>query len=161
MKIAVREIKNEDGPTVVRILRRACATVAERFGLTPENCPKNLAFCTEDRVREDLERGLRYYFLEEGAEVCGCVALEKARPEVCYLERLAVLPERRSQGFGTALVHHALTEAAKIGAARVEIGIISEDTRLKDWYGRFGFVQTGTKTFDHLPFVVAFMAKEL
>ena len=47
------------------------------------------------------------------------------------------------------------------GVTRVEIGIISEDTQLKDWYRQFGFVQTGTKAFDHLPFVVAFMAKEL
>jgi len=157
----IRPANADDIQTVVDVLRRACATVAERFGLTPENCPKNPAFYTEDRVQADLERGVRYYFLEEDTEVCGCVALEKAKPEVCYLERLAVLPESRSQGFGTALMHHALAEAAKIGATRVEIGIISEDTRLKDWYGRFGFVQTGTRAFDHLPFVVAFMAKEL
>ncbi|UCD48559.1 MAG: GNAT family N-acetyltransferase [Phycisphaerales bacterium] len=159
--MTIRPIDNDEIQTVVSVLRRAFATVAERFGLTPENCPKNLAFCTEDRIKDDLERGLRYYFLEDGAEVCGCVALEQARADMCYLGRLAVLPEHRSRGFGTALVRHALEQARAIGVTRVEIGIISEDTRLKDWYGRFGFVQTGTKTFDHLPFLVAFMAKEL
>ena len=159
--MTIRPAHADDIQTVVSVLRRACATVAERFGLTPENCPKSPAFYTEDRVKDDLERGHRYYLLEDGAEVCGCVALEQARPDMCYLGRLAVPGEHRSRGFGQALVHHALAEAAKIGATRVEIGIISEDTRLKEWYGRFGFVQTGTKTFDHLPFVVAFMAKEL
>ncbi len=159
--MTIRPIGSDEIQTVVNVLRQACATVAERFGLTPENCPKNLAFCTEDRIKDDLERGLRYYFLEDGTEICGCVALEQARPDMCYLGRLAVLPEHRSKGFGTVLLHHALDQARTIGATRVEIGIISEDARLKDWYRRFGFVETGTKTFDHLPFVVAFMAKEL
>jgi GNAT superfamily N-acetyltransferase len=72
-----------------------------------------------------------------------------------------VPPEHRCHGYGTALVRHALKRAREIGVQRVEIGIISEDAELKAWYGRFGFVLTGTKTFDHLPFVVAFMAKEL
>ncbi|MDP1270971.1 hypothetical protein, partial [Klebsiella pneumoniae] len=78
--------------TLASLLRRACATVARRFGLTEENCPKSPAFYTEDRVKADLERGVQYYFLEELDQVCGCVALEKARPDVGYLERLAVLP---------------------------------------------------------------------
>jgi len=157
----IRPANADDIPTTVSVIRRACATVAERFGLTPENCPKNPAFYTEDRLRDDLARGVRYYFLEENAKVRGCVALEQAEPDVCYLERLAVLPEHRARGLGTALVHHALDQARAFGVSRVEIGIISEDVALKTWYRKFGFVQTSTRTFEHLPFVVAFMAVEL
>jgi len=146
---------------VVSVLRRACATVAQRFALTEENCPKSPAFYTEDRARADFERGVQYYFLEERGEVCGCVALEKARPGIGYLERLAVLPEHRSKGFGSALVRHVLAQARSMGLERVGIGIIAEDESLREWYGRFGFVLTGTRKFDHLPFVVAFMEKEL
>ncbi|MHC4435391.1 MAG: GNAT family N-acetyltransferase, partial [Planctomycetota bacterium] len=87
-------------------------------------------------------------------------ALEKAGPEVCYLERLAVLPEHRGKGCGKMLVEHVFDKAAQNGSKRVEIGIISEDTKLRDWYERFGFVLKSTKTFDHLPFVVAFMAAQ-
>ena len=43
----------------------------------------------------------------------------------------------------------------------MEIGVISEDTELKDWYRKFGFVQKNTKKFEHLPFIVAFMFVEL
>ncbi len=159
--MTIRPACVEDIPMVTSLLRRACATVAKRFGLTQENCPKSPAFYTEERVKADLERGVQYYFLEEGAEVCGCVALEKARPEIGYLERLAVLPERRSKGFGSALVRHVLARAESMGLERVGIGIIAEDEPLKEWYRRFGFVLTGTRQFDHLPFVVAFMEKEL
>jgi ribosomal protein S18 acetylase RimI-like enzyme len=147
--------------TLVDVIRRACATVAKRFALTPQNCPKTAAFYTMDRLRADLDRGVQYYLLEDNTEACGCVALENAKPGVCYLERLAVLPEHRSKGFGTALVRHAFAEAMAMGIRRIEIGIIAEDTRLKQWYRRFGFELTGTKTFDHLPFLVAFMATDL
>jgi N-acetylglutamate synthase-like GNAT family acetyltransferase len=159
--MTIRPAHTDDVRTVVSLLRRACATVARRFGLTEENCPKSPAFYTEDRVKADLERGVQYYFLEEQGEVCGCVALEKARPDVGYLERLAVLPEHRSKGYGGALVRHVLTQAESMGLKRIGIGIIDEDAPLREWYRRFGFVLTGTKKFDHLPFTVAFMEKEL
>lgn len=159
--MTIRPARTDEGQTIVDVLRHACATVAERFGLTPENCPKSPAFYTLERVQADFERGVRYYLLEEGTDIRGCVALEKAKPDACYLERLAVLPECRSQGYGKALVDHALAQARTLGVERVEIGIIAEDTRLADWYRRRGFVETGTRTFDHLPFTVGFMARQL
>ena len=143
------------------LLRQAFQEVAERFGLTIENCPKNLAFCTEQRVLGDFERGAAFWVLERGGQPCGCVAIEQARADVCYLERLAVLPRCRGQGYGTRLVEHAFSRARQAGAKRVEIGIIAADERLRAWYESFGFVQTGTKQFEHLPFVVAFLRRTL
>lgn len=159
--MTIRPAQADETQTVVSVLRRACATVAKRFDLTEKNCPKSPAFYTEDRVRADFERCVQYYFVEERGEVCGCAALDKARPEIGYLERLAVLPEHRSKGYGSALVRHVLAQARSMRLERVGIGIIAEDEPLKEWYGRFGFVLTGTRRFDHLPFVVAFMEKEL
>ncbi len=157
----IREANEMDVDALVTLLRDSFRDVAERFGLTVENCPMNLAFCTEQRIRSDLERGLRYYILEQDSQLCGCVALEKAGPDVCYLERLAVLPEHRKKGYGRVLVDQIFDQARRIGAEMVEIGIIAEDTELRDWYGKFGFVYKSTKRFDHLPFVVAFMSAEL
>jgi N-acetylglutamate synthase-like GNAT family acetyltransferase len=159
--MVIRAANSEDAGVLIDILRQSFATVAERFGLTQENCPKHIAFYTEARLQEDIHRGMQFYVLEESGHVCGCVALEPARPGVCYLGRLGVLPSHRSKGFGRMLVRHALTEAAKTGVTRVEIGIIAADSQLRDWYRQFGFEQTGTKEFPHLPFVVAFMAMEL
>jgi len=159
--MTIRPVQADEGPLVVDLLRRSFATVAERFGLTMENCPKNMAFYTEQRYTEDVDRGMRYHLLEIDGQIRGCVALEPARTKTIYLGRLAVLPEHRSRGLGRALVHHILAEAKQMGIQRVEIGIIEEDTHLKDWYRKFGFEPTGTKTFDHLPFLVGFMAKEL
>jgi len=59
------------------------------------------------------------------------------------------------------LVNYALNEAKKLGAHRVEIGIISHQVELKEWYKKLGFSTKTESQFEHLPFVVAFMTKEL
>jgi diamine N-acetyltransferase len=159
--MTIRPVHGGEVATIVDVLRRSFAGVAQRFALTAENCGKNPAFCTEQRVIDEQVKGVVFYFLEDDGQVRGCVAMERANQDAVYLERLAVLPEHRSKGFGQALVSHVFTEAKAAGARRVEIAVISEDTLLKKWYERFGFVQTSTRKFDHLPFVVAFMAKQL
>ncbi len=157
----IRDTNEADVSMLAALLRESFRDVAERFELTVENCPKNLAFCTAQRVEADIERGLSFYIIEHDERPCGCVALEKASPDVCYLERLAVLPGHRRKGYGKILVEHLFDKAAGSGSQRVEIGIIAEDTKLRNWYGKFGFVLKSTKTFDHLPFVVAFMSTRI
>ena len=157
----IRDANETDVGILAALMRESFRDVAERFELTVENCPKNLAFCTDQRIEADVERGLSFYILDKDDRPCGCVALEKASPDVCYLERLAVLPEHIRKGCGKMLIEHLFDKAAGRGSQRVEIGIIAEDTKLRSWYEKFGFVLKGTKTFDHLPFVVAFMAAEM
>ena len=159
--MTIRSIRDNENTTVADVLRRSFVDVAQRFALTEGNCGKNPAFCTEERVIEERAKGAEFYLLEDGGQICGCVAMERPRPEVVYLERLGVVPEHRSKGFGRALVHHVFAEARAAGAGRVEIAIIAQDMPVKNWYRQFGFVETSTRKFDHLPFVVAFMAKEL
>ena len=75
--------------------------------------------------------------------------------------RLAVLPEHRGKGYGKMLVQHVFKKARRIGAKRVEIAMISKDRKLKNWYKKLGFIQKGTKKYDHLPFIVAFLYTEI
>ncbi len=46
-----------------------------------------------------------------------------------------------------ALASHVLAEAKRLGATRVEIGIIAEHTELKEWYEKFGFIETAAGRF--------------
>ena len=108
-----------------------------------------------------MEKGARYFVLDAEGISCGCVALEPASPEVCYLERLAVLPPQRRRGYGKALVDRVLHEAKELGAQHVDIGIIAEHTELREWYRKIGFVEQTTATFPHLPFQVLFMSLAL
>jgi Acetyltransferase (GNAT) family. len=129
-----------------------------RFDLTKENAPRHPSNCTEDWIKKDMERGVTYYALENKNLIVGCVALEQANSEVCYLERLAVMSNQRRQCFGKALVTHVLSEAKLLGAHHVNIGIIADQTELKKWYKGIGFVEGESKEFPHLPFRVTFMS---
>jgi ribosomal protein S18 acetylase RimI-like enzyme len=157
----IRTCNREDVGVLAETIRGAFRDVAGRFGLTEENCPRHASNCTADWIEKDMDRGVTYFVLESEGRVAGSVALERAKPEVCYLERLAVLPDRRRRGFGKALVGHALSEAGVRGCRRVGIGVIADQAELKDWYRRFGFVETESREFPQLPFLVTFMSCEL
>lgn len=157
----IRTCTREDVDILAETIRGSFRGVAERFGLTEENCPRHASNCTADWIEKDMDRGVTYFALESEGRTVGSVALERAKPEVCYLERLAVLPDQRTRGFGKALVSHVLSEAGRLGCHEVRIGVIADQAELKEWYRRLGFVETESREFAHLPFLVTFMSCEL
>ena len=157
----IRRCTQKDIEVLVETIRESFQDVAERFGLTEENAPRHPSNCTAEWIQQEMGRGVTYFILESGNMVSGCVALEVAGSQGCYLERLGVLPNQRRHGFGKALVSHVLSEAKLLGALHVDIGVIAEDTELKAWYNRLGFIEAETKEFPHLPFRVTFMSHDL
>jgi ribosomal protein S18 acetylase RimI-like enzyme len=157
----IRAAGSTDVPVLSGLIRVSFRDVAERFALTLANCPKHPSNRTDEWIENDFARGVAYYIFESDGTPVGCVALEKANPDLCYLERLGVLPQSRRKGFGKALVDHVFYEARALGAKQIGIGIISDDMELKLWYRRIGFVEKETKEFAHLPFLVTFMSYEL
>ena len=157
----IRAAGPADVPLLSSLIRVSFRDVAERFTLTLENCPTHPSNCADEWIENDLARRVAYYILESDGKPVGCVALEKANPDLCYLERLGILPQSRRKGFGKALVDHVFAEARALGAKQISIGIISADTELKLWYQKIGFLERETKEFAHLPFLVTFMSYEL
>jgi N-acetylglutamate synthase-like GNAT family acetyltransferase len=157
----IRQANEEDINVLINIIRNSYRSVAKKFELTKENCPRFLGFCAQERVKIDFEKGFQYYILEQDHQPIGCIALEKASQDMCYLGRLAVLPGQRKKGYGKMLVNHLFEQAREAGVGKVEIGMISKDRKLKNWYEKLGFVQTGTKKFDHLTFEVAFLSADI
>ena len=158
-EITIREGVETDIPKIVQIIREAFYEVAIRFGLTEANCPKHPSNCKADWIEDALVKGARYFILDSEGLSCGCVALEQAGHEVCYLERLGVLPAQQHRGYGRALVEQVLHEARVLGARQVDIGIIAAHIELKDWYRKIGFIEQKKAHFPHLPFEVLFMSK--
>jgi GNAT superfamily N-acetyltransferase len=157
----IRKAGPADAALLSALIREAFRDVAEWFRLNRENCPRHPSNCTVEWIATDFSRGAVYFILERQGLPVGCAALERADAEQCYLERLAVLPAHRRNGFGRALVAHLLAEARLWGAARVGIGIIAADAALRRWYRKLGFSEGETKTFAHLPFRVTFMRYDL
>lgn len=159
--IHIREANSADICLLSRLVRQSYREVADRFELTPANCPKHPSNCTDEWIENDFERGGSYFILEHRGIPAGCIAIEKAEADLCYLERLAVLPHERKNGLGSQLVEHAFHTARRLGSKKISIGIIAAQTELKQWYRKFGFVEGETREFSHLPFMVTFMICEL
>ena len=157
----IRAAVRDDIPMLAKLIREANRDVAERFHLTPENAPKHTSNCQNDWIETAMDKGVAFYVLECEQVPCGCVAMEHAKPELCYLERLAVLPRYRRRGFGEALVRHVFHEAHQRQIQRVEIGTIAEHVELTRWYEKLGFTLKETRAFPHLPFQVAFLGIDL
>ena len=129
--IHIREASSADVALLSQLIRLSYRDVAARFKLTPANCPKHPSNYTDEWVENDFARGVSYYLLEPRGLPAGCVAVEKANPDLCYLERLAVLPHERKKGLGSQLIKHVFRRAQELGAKNISIGIIAKQTELK------------------------------
>ena len=156
--LEIRKATRKEIVLLTEIIRSSFRDVADSFNLTPGNCPKHASNCTTEWIKKDMKRGVTYFILVDEGHASGCVALERPNSELIYLERLAVLPDRRKRGLGKALVDHVFKEAKRAGAKCVNIGIIAAQAELKNWYQKIGFEEMETKEFVHLPFRVTFMS---
>jgi ribosomal protein S18 acetylase RimI-like enzyme len=133
------------------------------FALTEATAPTNPAFVTEAKLKEYLGKPVALYGLLENDLLIGCVAIEKSKhdKDTFYIERLAVAPEVRHQGYGDQLLRYAFEQIREAGGVTASIGLMDNNDRLKRWYQAKGFVQTACKTTEHLPFKICNMSKAL
>jgi diamine N-acetyltransferase len=156
-EILIRKAESREAAILADLIAGSHLDVAQKFNLTPQNCPKHPSNCEDDWIKNDFARGVTYFLLDYVDEPVGCIAIERANQDQFYLERLSVLPGYRHRGFGKVLVDHVLNLARTEGAALVGIGTIAEHTLLTAWYQKLGFLEKETKVFPHIPFTVLFM----
>jgi len=152
----------EDVSAVLKVLNLSHGTIARDFNFTKEDNPTNNAFIDEKTLREQLKNGIALYGLKMNNRLVGCIAIEKSKREVdtYYIEKVSVLPEFRHQGIGVRLMDFATDKIKNAGGKIISIALIDSNSKLKKWYLSQGFVETGFKDFEHLPFRVCFMRKE-
>ena len=143
-----------------KVIRESFITVANDFNLTRENAPTNPAFIEGDTLNKMYEKNISMFTVYKSDVQIGFVAIESGLTPY-YMEKLAILPEYRHKGYGIKVMDFVMRFVKSRGGKRVSIGIINENTVLKNWYISYGFRETGTKTYPHLPFTVCFMEKEL
>jgi len=99
------------------------------------------------------------YGLYDAEKLIGYVAVSKVNDidDTYEIHHLSVVPEYRHKSYGKLLLDHCKAIVKELGGIRINIGIIEENTVLKNWYVENGFVHTGTKTFDFLPFTSGYM----
>ncbi|MGB4657689.1 MAG: GNAT family N-acetyltransferase [Mobilitalea sp.] len=157
MEYVISEVEDNDLEECVEVIHQGFATVAKDFGLTIENCPTNGAFIPVDRLIAERENGQLMYKMIDKGRIIGYMQLEKSKEDKYFLQKLVVLPEYRHLGYGRKLLDYSQDVVQKAGGNYISIGIIEENTILKDWYLAYGFHTTGIRKFEHLPFTVGFM----
>ncbi len=96
-----------------------------------------------DRLVELLGAGSTSALLAGDPAVA--VALLTSRPNVWYdgpvllLDELYVVPGRRGQGIGTALMERLLTDATAAGVSLIEVNVDEPDVDAQRFYQRHGF----------------------
>lgn len=62
-----------------------------------------------------------------------------------HINNLALRPQFRAQGLGTALLHHVLAEARVLGARRATLEMRASNDPARRLYERLGFYVAGTR----------------
>ncbi|EHQ91164.1 GNAT family N-acetyltransferase [Desulfosporosinus youngiae] len=158
-KAHIKEITTEESlANSLKVIKDSFITVARQLSLTEENCPSNPAFTNLENLKKMKDKDIRMFGLFEKGNQIGFVAIEKT-DDIFYIERLSVLPGYRHKGYGKLLIDFVFNYVKAQGAKKVSIGIINENSVLKNWYIMYGFNETGLKRYEHLPFTVCFMEK--
>ena len=158
----IKQVENREQLNIcLEIIRSSFITVAEEFGLTENNCPSHTAFMTIDKLEKQFDYGRPMFLSYQDDIPVGYFSLAKCRDKEWELNNLAVLPEYRHLGIGKAMVDYAVATVKNYGGNKISIGIIEENSILKNWYLNLGFKHISTRKFEHLPFVVGFMELEI
>lgn len=143
------------------IIHRSFATVADEFGMTENNCSSHTAFMTIDKLEKQFDEDRPMFLFYQSEIPIGYFSLAKCNDSEWELNNLAVLPEYRHLGIGKAMVDYAIAIVKNCDGTKISIGIIEENTILKNWYLKLGFKHISTRKFEHLPFTVGFMELEI
>lgn len=156
----IKQINNTDElHNSVKVIQQSFITVAQQFNLTEENAPTNAAFISFQDLNKMQQKGIKMFGAFEGTTQIGFAAIEKSENNIYFLEKISIIPEYRHNGYGKRIMDFVFDYVAKEGGRKVSIGMINENTVLKDWYLKYGFIEKGVKNFTHLPFGVCFMEK--
>ena len=87
----------------------------------------------------------RLYVLRlPGCRVAGYIATWVILDEV-HINNLAVRPEHRGRGYGSALLTHALADGARQGAPKATLEVRRSNEAARRLYERFGFHVAGVR----------------
>ena len=146
---------------ITLLLRHAFLPLARDMGLTEENCPQYVAFMTRERLLAQLDHPGAYCLgIREGRQWVGFVAVAPYR-DTYEITRLAVAPEYRHKGYGSALMDAACQIARRMGLTQIGLGIVNENAVLKAWYQKQGFIPGQPFCLPGVPYTICGMLKQL
>lgn len=91
-------------------------------------------------------RGVSYCFLarDDAGATVGFCSFWRVLDEL-HINNIAVMPDRRRTGVGSALLAHILAEGARMGARRATLEVRRSNESARRLYERFGFTVAGVR----------------
>jgi ribosomal-protein-alanine N-acetyltransferase len=102
---------------------------------------------TREMYEAELKNpGFSFFFLARSDQhgVVGFCSFWRVVDEL-HINNLAVLPERRREGIGSALLEHVVREGSKLGAKRATLEVRRSNVIARHLYERFGFAVAGVR----------------
>jgi ribosomal protein S18 acetylase RimI-like enzyme len=153
----IRQIQKDEIEKCVQVIIKSFGTVAQEFNLTQENCPGHTSFMKVEKLYKQYDEGRPMFAYLDSGIIVGYFSLCKNDDRSFELDNLAVLPEHRHKGYGREMIIFAMGKVREMGSNKMTIGIIEENTKLRNWYIDLGFICIGTRKYNTLPFTVEFM----
>ncbi|NLL73664.1 MAG: GNAT family N-acetyltransferase [Clostridiales bacterium] len=151
------KLEKEHLPECLDVIRKSFSTEVEKLGLNEQNCPDHIGFAKMEKLEYHLNCGVHMYGLYDNKQLIGHISLSEKENGVFDLYNLSILPEHRNNGYGTFMLNFAKVKVREMGGKKITVAIIEKNTILRDWYRVNGFVQRGTKRYEHLPYPVRYM----
>jgi len=102
---------NDEIESLVEVLHSSFQTVAQEFNLTKENTSTNSAFIDENQLNHEIQNGLILYIAKENVTNIGCIGIRCSNdPKIWYIEKLAVVPNKRHFCTELKLLQFAIEE---------------------------------------------------
>ena len=135
--ISTRTATQSDAGAIARLVN--AAFLVERF------------FIERDRtnpatVRSLMEKG-EFLLAEDAPNIVGCIYTEM-RSERGYFGMLSIEPSRQGMGVGRRIVDAVEKIFRDAGCKFCDLKTVNVRTELHDLYHRWGYVDTGTATYD-------------
>ncbi len=157
-KLKIKKMKTVDIPSCARVIRKGFYTVANEFHLTIDNCKTNGAFIKSNKLLQEKSKGTEFFYLSYKMKKIGFMGIKQVDSKAYEIQKITILPKYRHNGFGAILLNYAIEYAENRNAEFINVNIINENLKLKQWYLNNGFKFLYTEKFDTLPFIVGYMS---
>ncbi len=157
----IKNIKITDLQDCITVINTSFATVAMELNLSEQSCPGHPSFMKIDILQKRFSDGYQMFGFYDQEKLVGYVSMSVDKDNVAELHNLAVIPDCRHNGYGKRLLDYCEAKAKEMKCDKIKIDIIEDNFILKDWYLKNGFIPLFTKKFEHLPFTVGFMEKQI
>ena len=159
----IKPVERDNLMECISVIRDSFKTVADEFGFTEENAPRFTAFATNaDRLyyHFDVEKRPMFAFFDN-EKIIGYYSLLIKENDEVELNNLCVLPEYRHRKIGEELLLDSIDRAKKLECTKMTLGIVEENTLLKNWYIGYGFQHIRTEKYDFFPFACGYKEKDI